>query len=60
MKQLFVKPFKRYIKNYLLDIQSEGDEDEWSTSNYRLYAGSQSSSRTVTQDAQRTASQHHE
>ena len=60
VKQLFVKPFKRYIKNYLLDIQSEGDEDEWSTSNYRLYAGSRSSSRIVTQDAQRTASQHHE
>ena len=54
---LYVKPFKRLVKNYLLDIQSEGDTDEWSAINYRLYAGSRSSNRIATQVRQRTSNE---
>ena len=49
IQNLFIKPFKRYVKQYLLEIQHDDDENEWSINNFRLYDGTRSSSRIASQ-----------
>ena len=40
------KPFKNCIKSYLIKLQSQGSENEWSAINFRLHLGSRSSTRS--------------
>ena len=39
LQSLLIKPFKNLIKSYTLKTQTEGDENEWHTSNFRLHVG---------------------